>query len=364
MQQLKKTALYSEHIKLNAKMGPFAGFDMPIQYISLKDEVLAVRNNVGVFDVGHMGEFLATGPQCTEFIDYLVTNEIKSAPIKKAIYSPLCNEEGRVIDDLIVYKLDKQKILICVNASNIEKDWNWFNKHTKDFDVNLQNISEETSLLAIQGPNAEKQLRNLGLFPDTVLNLGYYEVEEISSMKEFIVVARTGYTGEDGFEIFCSHQQAQLLWTKLIEQGVVPCGLGARDVLRLEVCFPLYGHEMDENLTPLDAGLKWAIKSKKEKFIGKEVFENLIPKYNLLKLSLETGIPRQGYNVVNDKGEKIGQITSGTLSVGLNKGIALAHILHDRLKELKEPRSIFVEIRNKVHQAIIQKKSFIIGGHK
>lgn len=361
MESLKTTSLFEEHVRLNAKMAPFAGYNMPIQYRSLKDEALAVRNHAGVFDVSHMGEFLVTGKEANDFVDYLVTNEIKSAPVGKAIYSPLCREDGTVIDDLIVYKLEEEKLLICVNASNIEKDWDWFQKHSKNFACTLKNVSESTSLLALQGPEAVKQLKNLKIFPNDIFDLAYYGVKELSKLGTFTAVARTGYTGEDGFEIFCDHELARKIWSSLIAAGVAPCGLGARDVLRLEVCYPLYGHEIDDTLTPLDSSLGWTVKTNKEKFIGKKALADYKAKYSLVKLTLEKAIPRQGYAIVNEAGDKIGQVTSGTLSVAINKGIALAHVLK---KSLKTENHIFVDIREKKHQAEIQKEPFVKGGHK
>jgi len=353
-----KTHLYDEHVKLGAKIVPFAGWDMPVQYSSVKDEVLAVRQNVGVFDVSHMGEFFIEGDDAEEFAEYLVTNEISSAPYGKAIYSPLCRENGTVIDDLIIYKLSPNRVLICVNASNIEKDFSWIKAKHEGFKCQLTNRSEEFSLIALQGPKALETLKPLvGDLPD----LEYYSVTETSYEGLPVIIARTGYTGEDGFEIFGGHETILAFWQKLMSLKVMPCGLAARDVLRLEVCYPLYGHELGDELTPYDAGLGWTVKGQKTKFIGKDALASKPAKYKLVKLILDKGIPREGYNVLNSQNEVIGQITSGTMSVVLNKGIALARIQID-----KAPTDdlFLVDIRQKAYPAQLTKKPFVTGGHK
>lgn len=349
-----KTHLYDEHVKLGAKIVPFAGWDMPVQYTSVKDEVLAVRQNVGVFDVSHMGEFFVEGPDAEVFVDQLVTNDILNAPVGKAVYSPLCRENGTVIDDLIVYKLAQGRILICVNASNIEKDFNWIKSKHQGFNCSLTNRSDEFSLLAIQGPKSFEIMKSLASdLPD----LEYYSVTEFNGN----IIARTGYTGEDGFEVFGSHECIKQLWKDLLAKGVTPCGLAARDVLRLEVGFPLYGHELNDELNPYDAGLGWTVKHTKTKFIGKEALSSKPAKYKLVKLILDKGIPREGYPVLNSKNEAIGVIASGTMSVVLNKGVALARIEIDKapLDEV-----FLVDIRQKPYAAQLTKKPFVTGGHK
>ncbi|MBY0413100.1 MAG: glycine cleavage system aminomethyltransferase GcvT, partial [Bdellovibrionales bacterium] len=294
---LLKTSLHEAHLSLGAKMAPFAGFDMPLQYSSVKEEVMAVREHAGVFDVSHMGEFFVSGPDAVSFVDHIITNDFKNAEMLKAVYSPLCREDGTVIDDLIAYKLENEKVLICVNASNIDKDWNWISSQKGTFNCNLSNLSNDFSLLAIQGPKAELILRDFGiLFPK---DFPYYSIAEVAHDGEKLIVARTGYTGEDGFEIFSSHKYAKHLWDKLIFNGVKPCGLASRDVLRVEVCYPLYGHEISDTVTPLDAGLSWTVKMSKADFVGKKALENYKAKFQLVKLSLERGIPREGYDVVN-----------------------------------------------------------------
>lgn len=358
MSQLLRTHLYEEHVKLNAKIVPFAGWDMPVQYTSVKDEVLAVRNNAGVFDVSHMGEFFIEGKDAEAFADYLVTNDIINAPMGKAIYSPLCREDGTVVDDLIVYKLAPGRVMICVNASNIEKDFSWMKSKHVDFECSLTNLSNIFSLLALQGPKAFEILKPLvNELPD----LEYYSVFETKIGEDPIILARTGYTGEDGFEIFGHHKTIKNLWSRLLDAGVTPCGLAARDVLRLEVCYPLYGHELSDEVNPYDAGLGWTVKSQKIKFIGKSALEPKPAKYKLVKLQLEKGIPREGYPVLNRDNQVIGQVTSGTMSVVLNKGIALARIQID-----KAPKDevFLIDIRNKAYPAQLVKKPFVTGGHK
>jgi aminomethyltransferase len=351
-----KTFLYEKHLELGAKMVDFAGFQMPIQYKNLKDEVLAVRESLGMFDVSHMGEFFVRGKDATAFVDYIITNDFKSLKIGKAIYSPLCNEQGMMLDDLIAYKISEEEVLICVNASNIDKDFNWINKYSNDFDIKLTNESQNYSLIAVQGPKTFETLKQIDELK-SIIDCDYYSVQTIENR---FILARTGYTGEDGFEIFASHEDISLLWNKLLALNAVPCGLGARDVLRLEVCFPLYGNELNEELTPLDCGLKWTTKLNKESFVGKEALTKYSPKYKLIKLELAKGIPRTGYKVLLGDTE-IGEITSGSQSVVLQKGIALARVQ----KEIDtNEQDLFVEIRNKKYNAKKVTKPFVVGGHK
>lgn len=353
-----KTHLYDEHVKLGAKIVPFAGWDMPVQYTSVKDEVLAVRNNVGVFDVSHMGEFFVEGEDAEQFVDQLVTNDILNAPSGKAIYSPLCRDNGTVIDDLIVYKMKPGKIMICVNASNIEKDFAWIKSKHHGFKCSLSNDSALYSLLALQGPKAFETLKPLLTeLPD----IEYYSVFESAFEGKNVIIARTGYTGEDGFEIFGAHETIKSLWQKLMTLKVTPCGLAARDVLRLEVCYPLYGHELDDEVTPYDAGLGWTVKPAKTKFVGKESLAPKPAKYKLVKLILDKGIPREGYPILNSKNEPIGTVTSGTMSVVLNKGIAIGRIQIDKAPA---DEVFLVDIRQKAYPAQLTKIPFVTGGHK
>ncbi len=357
--ELLKTSLHDEHLSLKAKMAPFAGFDMPIQYTSVKEEVLAVRNNVGIFDVSHMGEFLVTGPETIKFVDHLITNDFANAEMLKAVYSPLCRDNGTVIDDLIAYKLANDKVLICVNAANIKKDWDWISSKTNGFNIKLENHSDNYSLIAIQGPKTEEILKKLEILDSS--EFPYYSIKEINFNNEKLILARTGYTGEDGFEVFSTHNMAKTLWHKFQEYGAIPCGLASRDVLRLEVCYPLYGHELTDDVTPLDAGLAWTVKLAKENFISKSFLETYKAKYQLVKLSLEKGIPREGYAVLNGNKEVIGKVTSGTMSVVNNKGIAFA--LVEKAK-ISSDKKYFIDIRNQQYEATVHTKAFVTGGHK
>jgi aminomethyltransferase len=355
---MHKTFLYDEHVKLGAKIVPFAGWDMPVQYTSVKEEVSAVRQKVGVFDVSHMGEFMVEGPDAETFVDKMVTNDILNAAVGKAVYSPLCRDNGTVIDDLIVYKLRPGKILICVNASNIEKDFQWLKSKHSSFECSLTDCSSVFSLLALQGPEAYSILRTiLGNLPD----IEYYSVWESSFEGKPLILARTGYTGEDGFEIFAHHGTIKNLWLMLMNLKVTPCGLAARDVLRLEVGYPLYGHELNDEVNPYDAGLSWTVKLSKTNFIGKEALAPKTAKYKLIKLVMDKGIPREGYSVLNSRSEVIGSVTSGTLSVVLNKGIAMARIQIDKAPS---DEVFLIDIRGKAYPASLTKKPFVTGGHK
>lgn len=359
MTELNKTSLFDEHLNLSAKMVDFGGWSMPIQYKNLKEEVIAVREKVGVFDVSHMGEFLVRGPEALDFVNHLLTNDIGSASDLKAIYSPLCNDQGMILDDLIVYKFSSNEIFMCVNAANKDKDIQWMQEKIKDFDCQIQDLSEMYSLLALQGPESFLVLKSI--LPE-LNDIEYYSIQQLSGDQELIeFVARTGYTGEDGFEIFASHERIAKIWKQLLAMGVAPCGLGARDVLRLEVCYPLYGNELTEQLTPLDTGLKWTVKLDKTDFIGKQALEQHQPQFRLLKLVLEKGIPRQGYSVENESGHEIGKVTSGSLSVVLNQGIALACI--DK-KLYQDGEKLNINIRGKKYPANVNKKPFVTGGHK
>jgi aminomethyltransferase len=305
-----------------------------------------------------MGEFFIDGKDAEAFADYLVTNDILSAPQGKAIYSPLCRENGTVVDDLIVYKIAPGRVMICVNASNIDKDFEWMKTKKTGFDCTFTNLSNIFSLLALQGPKAYETLKS---FVNELPDLEYYSVFETSIGSNPVILARTGYTGEDGFEIFGHHQTIKDLWANLMKAGVTPCGLAARDVLRLEVCYPLYGHELNDEVNPYDAGLGWTVKNQKTKFIGKDVLQSKPAKYKLVKLQLEKGIPREGYPILNSQNEVIGQVTSGTMSVVLNKGICLARIQIDKAPS---DEVFLVDIRNKAYPAQLVKKPFVTGGHK
>lgn len=359
MSELKRTSLYQKHLELKAKMVDFGGWEMPIQYQNLKEEVISVRERVGVFDVSHMGEFYVTGRQALDFVDYIVTNDIRSAAPGKAIYSPMLNEQGGIVDDLIVYKVSDSELFICVNAANIEKDFSAMSQFASKFDCKFENLSQNYSLLALQGPQSFQVLKEL--LPE-INDIGYYSIQILESEKEVkSFIARTGYTGEDGFEIFGSHNFIERLWSEMMDKGVQPCGLGSRDVLRLEACFSLYGNELNDELTPLETGLKWTVKMAKDDFVGKKALSESEPRYRLVKLSLEKGIPRAGYPVEDDNGQQIGVITSGSMSVCLGKGIALARLDKNLYQDSEK---LNINIRNKIYPAVVNKKPFISGRTK
>lgn len=336
-------------------MASFAGFEMPLQYTSVKEEALAVRKKVGVFDVSHMGEFICQGKDAVVFVDYLLCNDFASLPVGKALYSPLCNQEGKIIDDLIAYKLTGERVLICVNAGNIKKDWQWIKSHSGGFDITLENISDATNLLAVQGPKSAEVLQKICGLKN--INAPYYGVFEEGEL----LFARTGYTGEDGFEIFTSKEKVSELWKQLLEAGVVPCGLAARDVLRIEVGFPLYGNELTEKVTPLDVGLKWTVKLETDDFVGKSALQKHQSQTRLIHLSLEKGIPRAGYSILNGKEEEIGRVTSGTMSVMLGKGVCMGLVT---ASNFSGDEKFFIKIRDKVYSAVQSKRAFVSGGHK
>lgn len=359
MTNLLRTPLFEEHVKLGAKMLPFAGFEMPIQYSSVKDEVIAVRENAGIFDVGHMGEFWVTGKEAVDFVDYILVNDFKESPVSKAVYSPLCREDGTIIDDLIAYKISEDRVLICVNAANIKKDWDWINQFSGKFECSLEDKSSSTSLVALQGPKSSDILKDIGLLSDD--SAEYYSAFSTLFQDSEVIVARTGYTGEDGFEIFGTDNVIKSIWSESLKHGALPCGLASRDVLRIEVCYPLYGHEIDDTKTPLDAALKWTVKFNDRDFVGKEALINYTPKSRLVKLSIDKGIPREGYEILNEREEVIGKVTSGTMSTIFGKGIALGEV--DR-KLFPENKKFKIKIRKNIVEANYHAKAFIKGGHK
>ncbi|MCY4644892.1 MAG: glycine cleavage system aminomethyltransferase GcvT [Bacteriovoracales bacterium] len=357
--EAKRTALYPEHLARGAKMVPFAGYEMPIQYDSLKEEALSVRRDCGVFDVGHMGEFLVRGPDATAFVDHLICNDFASPDVGRALYSPLLREDGTIIDDLIAYKMGAQRILICVNAANTQKDWEWMRSKQGPFNISLEDKSISFSLLALQGPRSSAVMEKMGLLsPEDPLP--FFGVAEFKWRGEDVIVARTGYTGEDGFEIFSTDSSAKSLWENLLEEGVRPCGLGARDVLRIEAGLPLYGQDLRDDLTPYDSGIGWTVKMEKQSFIGQEALRNLSPQYRSLKLTLPKGIPRHGHEIFDESGHLVGRVSSGTMSVILGKGIAMAHVKRGTV----ESKKFLVKIRNKYYDAFVHKGSFVPRGAK
>jgi aminomethyltransferase len=352
-----KTIFNESHKQLGAKLVDFAGWEMPLSYGPITDEIKAVREGAGLFDVSHMGEFLVTGNQALNFVDYLITNNISALENGKAVYSPVCNHQGQILDDVICYKLGKDKILICVNASNCEKIYQWIKKESPQFECQVANLSAHYSLLALQGPSSREVLKRI-LGEGKGEQLGYYEAMESDFEDSSIVVSRTGYTGELGWEIFLPKEVAIKFWTNAIEAGARPCGLAARDILRLEVCYPLYGNELSEQLTPLDTGLKWTVDLNKDRFIGKEALSAHQSDVFLAKFTFDRPVPRSGYTITNEKEERIGTVSSGGFSPTLGKSICLAHINRNYLKETS---GFKIEIRGKFYTIERTKKAFYQG---
>jgi aminomethyltransferase len=358
---MKTTALTDKHIKLNAKMVPFAGYNMPVSYSGLNDEHLAVRNSVGVFDVSHMGEFILNGPNALDLIQKVTSNDAAVLTNGKAQYSCLPNSQGGLVDDLIVYKIDEQTYMLVVNASNIDKDWDWIKQHDT-WNVDMKNISDDTSLLAVQGPNALKTLQKL-----TEVNLAeipYYAfVKGKFNGIENVLISNTGYTGAGGFELYFDNQYADKIWDAIFEAGVEfnikPIGLGARDTLRLEMGFCLYGNDIDDHTSPIEAGLGWITKFNKD-FTNKSVFEQQKSAGVSKKLigfeMIDRGIPRHDYEITDASGNIIGKVTSGTQSPSLNKAIGMGYV---KTEFAKPDTEIHVLIREKPVKAKVTKIPFL-----
>ena len=358
----KRTCLYDKHVALGALVSPFGGFDMPIQYTNIVDEHNAVRQACGVFDVSHMGEVLVTGAESEKFVNYIFTNEIAGAPDGKIFYGMMCHPTGGVVDDLLVYKMSEQRFFLVINASNIDKDVAWIMENAKNFDVVVENQSEKYGEVAVQGPKTEEIVeRVLGIHCS---DLTFYTCKEIEYNGETVIVSRTGYTGEDGFEIYGSHTFTNEVWDKLLASGEVkPCGLGCRDTLRFEVGLPLYGDELADDITPLEAGLGMFVKLEKD-FIGKEAIvkqkaEGLKRKIVGIELK-DKAIPRHGYDVEVD-GKVIGVVTTGYNSISTGKSVCMAMLDIDYTKMDTE---VAVRIRKKVFPGVVTKKRFYDKNYK
>jgi aminomethyltransferase len=357
---LKNTALAEKHISLGAKMVPFAGYNMPVSYTGLNDEHLTVRNAVGVFDVSHMGEFILKGDKALDLIQYVTSNDASQLYDGRVQYSCLPNGKGGIVDDLLVYRIDEKTYLLVVNASNIEKDWNWISKHNT-FGVEMKNISDRTSLLAVQGPKAIDTLQKL-----TDINLGeipYYHFKKGKfAGQDNILISNTGYTGAGGFEVYFDNEVAEEIWDAIFkageEFGIKPIGLGARDTLRLEMGFCLYGNDIDDTTSPIEAGLGWVTKFNKE-FIDKAVLLEQKEKGTARKLvafeMIDRGIPRHDYELADASGNLIGKVTSGTQSPSLQKGIGLGYV---KTEFSKTGTEIFVKVRDKALKAQVVKLPF------
>jgi len=358
---MKSTSLSNKHIALGAKMVPFAGYNMPVSYKGLNEEHHAVRNSVGVFDVSHMGEFILKGPNALNLIQKVTSNDASVLTDGKAQYSCFPNATGGIVDDLIVYKIDSETYMLVVNASNIEKDWNWI-KQNDSWNVDMKNISDDTSLLAIQGPNAIKTLQKL---TDVKLaDIPYYSfVKGKFDGIDNVVISNTGYTGAGGFEIYFDNQHAEKIWNDIFEAGkefdIRPIGLGARDTLRLEMGFCLYGNDIDDTTSPIEAGLGWITKYTKE-FTNKAMIEgqkaNGVSKKLVGFEMIDRGIPRHDYQIADSAGKIIGKVTSGTQSPSLNKAIGMGYVNTEFSKADSE---IFILIRDKAIQAKVCKLPFL-----
>ncbi len=360
---MKKTPLNAIHIAAGARMVDFGGWHMPVQYSGLSQEHQAVRTKAGLFDVSHMGEVTVEGPDAEKFLNYLVTNNVSKIVDGQAQYTVMCQEDGGVVDDLLVYRRAENKYLLCINASNTEKDFAWIEMTAKKFSgVTIKNVSDEFCQIALQGPLSQQILSRL-----TDLNLGeikYYHFAETDLLGTPCIVSRTGYTGEDGFEVYAPVSAATKLWNALMEagqpMGLVPCGLGARDTLRTEMKFPLYGHEITAETNPLEAGLGWVVKLEKENFSGKAALEKVKNgglKRHLVGIKvLEKGIPRQGYEVFDAaQGNSIGTVTSGTLSPSLNFPIAIAYVANG---QHTVGNKVSIKIRDRFYPAEVVKTPF------
>jgi len=359
----KKTALYEEHLSLKGKMVNYAGWLLPVQYEGLIPEHNAVRETAGIFDVSHMGTILVKGKDARPYLDYIMTNDISNQRQNQVLYTFMCNPDGGVVDDLLVYKYNDEKFLLVVNAANLEKDYRWLEDHRANYQVYLEDKSPETSILALQGPKAEEILQKL--IDIDLKELKFFNFRDgVKIDKIEAMVSRTGYTGEDGFEIFTNNEDVVKLWRKLLEvgshYGLKPAGLGSRDTLRFEAALPLYGNELSEDISPLEAGLKFFVKLKKESnFIGKDrlidQWEKGLDRVLVGFELLERGIPREGYEVYKED-KKIGHVTTGYMSPTLNKSIGNALIQADQA-ELGE--EIQVKIRNRMVKAKIIDKNFL-----
>ena len=364
MSDLVHTPLFERHVRLGAKLVPFAGFEMPVQYpTGIRAEHEAVRNAAGLFDVSHMGEFIVTGPEALAFVSWATSNDPSRLDEGQAQYSVLCQEDGGIVDDLIVYRLGEQRFRLVVNAANLSKDWEHLEELASRFDVALRDESDDIGLIALQGPAAQEILAplvSIDLDP-----IGFYEFDQGQVAGVPGVVSRTGYTGEDGFELYLPADRTAAVWDAVLEvgepHGLIPAGLGARDSLRLEMGYALYGNDIDDGTTPLEAGLGWLVKLGKEDFHGKAALarqknEGLRRRLRGFRLE-ERGFPRPGYEVVY-RGEVVGPVRSGTLSPSLDAGIGTAYLPPDAA----EGDSLQIRIRGRDLEARVERMPFYRDG--
>ena len=342
-----------KHVALGALISPFAGYEMPIQYTNITDEHNAVRTACGVFDVSHMGEVSVKGKDAERYVQHIFTNNVAGAPDGQVFYGMMCYENGGTVDDLLVYKMKDQDFFLVINAANIDKDWAWMQKQAEGFDIDLKNMSEHYGQLAVQGPEAEQVVEEvLGLQCNELV---FYTVKTIGD----IIVSRTGYTGEDGFEIYATPDIINDYWDKLIASGrCKPCGLGCRDTLRFEVGLPLYGDELSDEITPVMAGLSMFCKFEKEEFIGKEALQQQKaegPRQRVIGIELQDkAIPRHGYDVLFE-GEKVGEVTTGYHSISSDKSVCMALV---DAAHAKLGTELSIQIRKKTFPGVVVKKRF------
>ena len=348
----KKTCLYDKHVALGALMSPFGGFDMPIQYTDIADEHRAVRTACGVFDVSHMGEVLVAGRDAERYVNHIFTNDVRGIPAGKILYGMMCYDDGGVVDDLLVYKMAADRYFLVINASNIDKDWEWIQQHANGFDVVLEHQSDRYGELAIQGPQAESVVeQTLGL---ACRDLQFYTFRQEGD----VIISRTGYTGEDGFEIYADADYIRTCWDRLMAAGVKPCGLGCRDTLRFEVGLPLYGDELSAEISPVMAGLSMFVRLDKDEFIGREALARQKadgPARKLVGIELhDKAIPRHGYTVLKD-GTPIGEVTTGYHTISTDKSVCMA-LIDARYAALGT--AVDIQIRKKIFAGTVCKKRF------
>ena len=364
----KKTCLYDRHVALGALMSPFGGFIMPIQYTNITDEHNAVRQHCGVFDVSHMGEVRITGPEAERFVQHIFTNDVAGAPVGQIYYGMMCYPNGGTVDDLLVYKMGDNDFFLVINAANIDKDVEWMQQQMQGFDIRFEHQSDYYGQLAVQGPEAEAIVEEVLGLPCKELKFYTAKTLDVADGDEgeTIIISRTGYTGEDGFEIYGSHEFTQKAWDKLLESGrCKPCGLGCRDTLRFEVGLPLYGDELSADITPVMAGLSIFVKLDKEEFIGKEALAeqkaNGAPA-RIIGIELaDKAIPRHGYPVLNEAGEQVGEVTTGYHCLSVDKSVCMA-LVKTEFAKLGTP--LQVQIRKKVFPGTVVKKQFYNKSYK
>ena len=354
---MKKTSLYQSHLAIGAKMVHFAGFELPMQYTGVVNEHLAVRHKVGIFDVSHMGEILVSGPNAIDLIQYVFSNDAQNLDVGQAQYGYMPNAKGGIIDDLLVYRIDTQSYLLVVNAANIEKDWNWLLTHNKMFGASLKNQSDQWSLIALQGPQATSVLAKLTNTDIGSIPFYRFVYGKVAGIDQ-VLISATGYTGSGGYELYVPNEGAEKIWNSLIQNGAEPCGLAARNTLRIEMGYCLYGNDIDDTTSPISAGLSWCTALSKD-FVSKDQIEkqivNGVSKKRVGFIVNERGIPRQSYGLVDENENDIGIVTSGTQSPCLEKGIGIGYV--DREKAIVG-NIIYVSIRKKQVPATITSLPF------